>query len=97
MGSREKKKKKKKKKRYDGKRMVSGLRRSSCKLDADIIVVPELSLTVPITNSLAFLFTVLGEWWADGKVISRGKLCVVKLFPSLRSGLATTARADGMG
>lgn len=32
---------------------------------------PELSLTVPITNSLAFLFTVLGEWWADGKVISR--------------------------
>ncbi|KAL1310632.1 hypothetical protein AAFC00_000903 [Neodothiora populina] len=31
----------------------------------------ELSLTVPITNSLAFLFTVLGEWWADGKVISR--------------------------
>ncbi|KAK0256250.1 hypothetical protein LTR91_009901 [Friedmanniomyces endolithicus] len=33
----------------------------------------ELSLTVPITNSLAFLFTVLGEWYADGKVISRGK------------------------
>jgi hypothetical protein len=31
----------------------------------------ELSLTVPITNSLAFLFTVLGEWYADGKVISR--------------------------
>ncbi|KAK5168180.1 uncharacterized protein LTR77_006748 [Saxophila tyrrhenica] len=34
----------------------------------------ELSLTVPITNSLAFLFTVLGEWWAEGKVISRGLL-----------------------
>lgn len=32
----------------------------------------ELSLTVPITNSLAFLFTVFGEWWAEGKVISRG-------------------------
>jgi hypothetical protein len=32
----------------------------------------ELSLTVPITNSLAFLFTVLGEWFAEGKVISRG-------------------------
>lgn len=32
----------------------------------------ELSLTVPITNSLAFLFTVLGEWYAEGKVISRG-------------------------
>ncbi|KAK5717660.1 hypothetical protein LTR17_015925 [Elasticomyces elasticus] len=31
----------------------------------------ELSLTVPITNSLAFLFTVLGEWYADGKVITR--------------------------
>ncbi len=37
---------------------------------ADVDV--ELSLTVPITNSLAFLFTVLGEWWAEGKVISRG-------------------------
>jgi hypothetical protein len=34
----------------------------------------ELSLTVPITNSLAFLFTVLGEWWAEKKVISRGKV-----------------------
>ena len=31
----------------------------------------ELSLTVPIVNSLAFLFTVVGEWWADGKVIGR--------------------------
>ncbi len=40
--------------------------------DADFACV-ELSLTVPITNSLAFLFTVLGEWWAEGKVISRGK------------------------
>lgn len=34
----------------------------------------ELSLTVPITNSLAFLFTVLGEWWAEKKVINRGTL-----------------------
>jgi hypothetical protein len=34
----------------------------------------ELSLTVPITNSLAFLFTVVGEWWAEKKVISRGKI-----------------------
>jgi hypothetical protein len=32
----------------------------------------ELSLTVPITNSLAFLFTVLGEWYAEGKIIGRG-------------------------
>jgi hypothetical protein len=34
----------------------------------------ELSLTVPITNSLAFMFTVLGEWWAEKKVISRGMI-----------------------
>lgn len=33
----------------------------------------ELSLTVPITNSLAFLFTVLGEWFAEKKTISRGQ------------------------
>jgi len=31
----------------------------------------ELSLTVPITNSLAFLFTVFGDWYVDRKVISR--------------------------
>ncbi|KAH8154347.1 uncharacterized protein LAJ45_02115 [Morchella importuna] len=31
----------------------------------------ELSLTVPIVNSLAFLFTVLGEWFAERKVISK--------------------------
>ncbi|KAI4212215.1 MAG: hypothetical protein LQ351_005085 [Letrouitia transgressa] len=41
----------------------------------------ELSLTIPITNSLAFLFTVLGEWWAEGKMISRdtwiGMFCVL--------------------
>lgn len=42
----------------------------------------ELSLTVPITNSLAFLFTVLGEWWADGKVISRGKFHTYLYIPS---------------
>lgn len=34
-------------------------------------MIPELSLTVPITNSLAFLFTVLGEWYAEGKLITR--------------------------
>ena len=28
-------------------------------------------MTVPITNSLAFLFTVLGEYLAEGKVITR--------------------------
>ncbi|KAG5982768.1 hypothetical protein E4U55_001374 [Claviceps digitariae] len=31
----------------------------------------ELSLTVPIVNTTAFLFTVLGEWYVEGKVISR--------------------------
>ncbi|KAH6690576.1 integral membrane protein [Plectosphaerella plurivora] len=31
----------------------------------------ELSLTVPIVNTLAFLFTVLGEWWVEKKVISK--------------------------
>ncbi|KAF8461929.1 integral membrane protein [Kalaharituber pfeilii] len=31
----------------------------------------ELSLTVPIINSLAFLFTVLGEYLAEGKTVSR--------------------------
>lgn len=34
---------------------------------------PELSLTVPIVNTLAFLFTVLGDWWVEKKVINRGK------------------------
>ncbi|OAA43313.1 integral membrane protein [Metarhizium rileyi] len=33
----------------------------------------ELSLTVPIVNTMAFLFTVLGEWYVEGKVISRGE------------------------
>ncbi|CAG8983515.1 hypothetical protein HYALB_00004316 [Hymenoscyphus albidus] len=37
----------------------------------------ELSLTVPITNSLAFLFTVLGEWWVEKKVICRGEFSIV--------------------
>ncbi|KAM0520141.1 hypothetical protein ACHAPE_003418 [Trichoderma viride] len=31
----------------------------------------ELSLTVPIVNAMAFLFTVLGEWLVEGKVVSR--------------------------
>ncbi|KAJ4396443.1 hypothetical protein N0V93_000662 [Gnomoniopsis smithogilvyi] len=34
----------------------------------------ELSLTVPIVNTLAFLFTVIGDWWVDGKVISRNTM-----------------------
>ncbi|CAI7605907.1 unnamed protein product [Penicillium glandicola] len=31
----------------------------------------ELSLTVPLANSSAFLFTVLGEWYVDRKVIAK--------------------------
>lgn len=27
---------------------------------------------MPIVNTLAFLFTVVGEWWVENKVISRG-------------------------
>ena len=41
------------------------------------ICLAELSLTVPIVNSLAFLFTVIGEWYVDGRVIARGKLELV--------------------
>lgn len=44
----------------------------------------ELSLTVPITNSLAFLFTVLGDWWVDRKVISRGKFNVRRALSNSR-------------
>jgi hypothetical protein len=50
----------------------------------------ELSLMVPITNSLAFMFTVLGEWWAEKKVISRGVHVV-----NLRGKLADTAQTHG--
>ncbi|KAJ5041132.1 uncharacterized protein L3040_005685 [Drepanopeziza brunnea f. sp. 'multigermtubi'] len=43
----------------------------------------ELSLTVPITNSLAFLFTVLGDWYVDRKVISRDTwIGIVLILPS---------------
>ncbi|KAL3468472.1 hypothetical protein BJX64DRAFT_246028 [Aspergillus heterothallicus] len=31
----------------------------------------ELSLTVPLANSSAFLFTVLGEWYVEKKVIEK--------------------------
>lgn len=37
----------------------------------------ELSLSVPVTNSLAFLFTVLGEWCAEGKVITKGQIALI--------------------
>ncbi|KHJ30058.1 putative integral membrane protein [Erysiphe necator] len=31
----------------------------------------DMSLTVPITNSFSFLFTVAGDWYLDRKIISR--------------------------
>ena len=33
--------------------------------------VIELSLTVPLANSSAFLFTVLGEWYVERKMIAK--------------------------
>ncbi|KAK1852486.1 integral membrane protein [Colletotrichum chrysophilum] len=42
----------------------------------------ELSLTVPIVNTLAFLFTVIGEWWVEKKVISRGESFVRSFLPT---------------
>ena len=45
-----------------------GLEVGDLPTDCDV----ELSLTVPIVNTLAFLFTVIGEWWVEKKVISRG-------------------------
>ncbi|KAK4113455.1 hypothetical protein N656DRAFT_778228 [Canariomyces notabilis] len=51
----------------------------------------ELSLTVPIVNTLAFLFTVIGEWWVEGKVISRG----MPSFPCFASCSRCGADVDG--
>lgn len=34
---------------------------------------------MPIVNTLAFLFTVLGEWWVEKKVISRGGFLLMRL------------------
>ena len=52
---------------------------------------------MPIVNTMAFLFTVLGEWYVDGKVISRGE---TKLRILLRhfSTVSTNLTADtGIG
>lgn len=54
----------------------------------------ELSLTVPITNSLAFLFTVLGEWWAEGKVITRGWTLPILPIPHCGGGLCAIADVE---
>jgi hypothetical protein len=50
-----------------------------------LIVCAELSLTVPIVNTLAFLFTVIGEWFVDKKVIARGEFLEITWFNSLCS------------
>lgn len=42
--------------------------------------ITELSLTVPIVNTLAFLFTVIGDWWVDGKVISRSTCAKISIY-----------------
>jgi hypothetical protein len=47
---------------------------------ANARLITELSLMVPIVNTLAFLFTVLGEWWVERKVIGRGWFLSL-LFP----------------
>jgi len=47
-------------------------------------VCTELSVTVPIVNTVAFLFTVIGEWWVEGKVISRGMSPVRLLVAALQ-------------
>jgi hypothetical protein len=56
----------------DGDRAFARRGNCSWKLRGLLTVLVELSLTVPIVNTLAFLFTVVGEWWVEGKVISRG-------------------------
>ncbi len=57
----------------------------------------ELSLTVPITNSLAFLFTVLGEWWAEGKVIGRGESLTYVPYFDVRREELTERQIRGLG
>lgn len=49
----------------------------------------ELSLTVPITNSLAFLFTVIGDWYVDRKVISRGTVFPLTFTTKLLKNIDT--------
>lgn len=54
----------------------------------------ELSLTVPIVNTLAFLFTVLGEWYVEGKVIGRGQFSPA---PRVALHVLTAATETGIG
>jgi hypothetical protein len=41
---------------------------------------------VPIVNTLAFLFTVVGDWWVESKVISRGMFLSLVLGYGLADG-----------
>ena len=55
----------------------------------------ELSLTVPIVNTTAFLFTVIGEWYVEGKVISRGEYLTYSFFStSFPTVLEATRREE---
>jgi hypothetical protein len=56
--------------------------------------VLELSLTVPIVNAMAFLFTVLGEWLVEGKVISRGTCHALPTRIGVRSRSIFSQSAD---
>lgn len=56
------------------------------------MALAELSLTVPIVNTLAFLFTVLGDWWVDGKVIDRSTSPTI--FTCLGHGRLTREQAQ---
>lgn len=57
----------------------------------------ELSLTVPIVNTTAFLFTVVGEWWVEGKVISRGEyLPLLSSFPRREKYVLTGTSTETM-
>ncbi|KAI6781722.1 Transmembrane protein-like protein [Emericellopsis cladophorae] len=51
----------------------------------------ELSLTVPIVNTMAFLFTVLGEWYVEKKVISRDT-AVGMMFSLVGIGLCVSSK-----
>lgn len=52
---------------------------------------------MPIVNTMAFLFTVLGEWFVEGKVISRGKHVPVQLMCHPQSKRPHVDTGIGMG
>lgn len=52
---------------------------------------------MPIVNTLAFLFTVLGDWWVDKKVISRGELHAYAYPYLLTEGFANSREDTWIG